>query len=168
MRSLLRDLKSNPRRHVQNVLLKYEPHFKFIKVVMQKQDQPREPSYVIDAWNQRRQSVPSRNNIYVGRTSVTAISEATGRLCFSLGLTSYTDDYTMKFWWEIFYCDLTMNPLFNDIQRRLFCLNHPHILGSGMLGSELWRPYILAMMFVISLLPVISLDSTWQRMACVY
>ncbi|EFI9335463.1 hypothetical protein GZD92_005133 [Escherichia coli] len=48
-RSLLRDLKSNPRRHVQNVLLKYEPHFKFIKVVMQKQDQPREPSYVIDA-----------------------------------------------------------------------------------------------------------------------
>ena len=49
MRSLLRDLKSNPRRHVQNVLLKYEPHFKFIKVVMQKQDQPREPSYVIDA-----------------------------------------------------------------------------------------------------------------------
>ena len=97
-RGLLRDLKDNPRRHFQNVLLKYEPHFKCIKVVIQEQDQPRESSYVIDARNQRRQPVSLRNNIYAGRTSVTAISEATGRLCFSSGLTSYTDDCKMKFW----------------------------------------------------------------------
>ncbi len=71
----------------------YEPHFKFIKVVMQKQDQPRERVMSL---------MPETRDVSLFRHGITSMSE--GRVLlrylkqqddsvFSLGLTSYTDDY---------------------------------------------------------------------------